>query len=504
MVEIEPLALDALRGEMDRAAEYRRRRLSSRSFGQGIVEPPLLETARDILALRAYPEDVFPVLTGVIHHPYFTKSGRLVSNGGYDPESRWWYEPPAGVTIRPVPENPTQEELNAAVHTLVNDLFADFPFESDTDRTHALAFLLQPFCRQLIQGPTPMALIEAPAAGTGKGLLANCIAIPATGRPLEMTPQRDGDEEWRKGITASLLSSPPFICFDNLNGRLKSTALEAALTTEFWSDRILGESRIVRLPVLSGWIATGNNVDLSPDLFRRVVMIRLDAKTQIPETRDVGKFKHPRLIRWAQENRGELIWAALVIIRAWLSAGRPAGTEMMGSYESWTEVVGGIIKHSGRQGFLANRVVNKCVADDEQYQFVRFIAAWVTNLGVGRRKVEELYPLLEADPDILPDVMAADTELKRRQKLGRYLVRNRGRVVGRYQFTAPPMVDKSLRRWYEVVDISPPPAKEADNAPDTPRGPEETDPASGTASKEASAGEHNFEPAPTDEETYYA
>lgn len=39
--------------------------------------------------------------------------------------------------------------------------------------------MLNPFVRDLIDGPTPLHLIEAPVAGTGKGLLASIAMLPA-------------------------------------------------------------------------------------------------------------------------------------------------------------------------------------------------------------------------------------------------------------------------------------------------------------------------------------
>ena len=39
-------------------------------------------------------------------------------------------------------------------------------------------------------------------------------------------------------------------------------------------------------------------------------------------------------------------------MRAWLAAGRPPGKRILGSFESWAAVVGGILEHAGVPGFL--------------------------------------------------------------------------------------------------------------------------------------------------------
>jgi hypothetical protein len=79
----------------------------------------------------------------------------------------------------------------ARPHWLMNELLGDFPFQEESSRSNALAYLLTPFVRELVHGPVPMGVIEAPVAGTGKGLLANAIGIPANGHALEAIPQRD-------------------------------------------------------------------------------------------------------------------------------------------------------------------------------------------------------------------------------------------------------------------------------------------------------------------------
>jgi hypothetical protein len=53
----------------------------------------------------------------------------------------------------------------------------------------ASQLLLTPIIRQTTDEPVPMALIDAPLAGTGKGLLGEVTALIATGRPAGTTPR---------------------------------------------------------------------------------------------------------------------------------------------------------------------------------------------------------------------------------------------------------------------------------------------------------------------------
>lgn len=115
----------------------------------------------------------------------------------------------------------------------------------------------------MIGGPTPLHLVEAPSRGHGKGLLAEVAAIIACGREAEvMAPAGDSDE-LKKRVTAHLVAASPMILLDNLV-ELRAPSLAAVLTATTWSGRILGESRMVRLPNRATWVATGNNARQSP------------------------------------------------------------------------------------------------------------------------------------------------------------------------------------------------------------------------------------------------
>jgi len=121
---------------------------------------------------------------------------------------------------------------------------------------------IEPVVRELIGSCTPLYLCDKPAPGTGASLIADLLATIATGgRPFLMAPCEDEDE-WRKRITSTLLDGPAVVVIDNLRRRLDSAALSAALTTQVWSDRILGQSRVASLPVTCTWLATANNAQV--------------------------------------------------------------------------------------------------------------------------------------------------------------------------------------------------------------------------------------------------
>ena len=218
----------------------------------------------------------------------------LLTEPGYHPDARLLYRPPAGFLLPAVPERPSPAEITAARDLLLDELLGDFPFTAEAERAHALALLLLGFVRPLIDGPTPLHMIEKPTPGNGATLMVDVIATILTSSGASVMTEGRDEDEWRKRLTAKLRQLPTLLLIDNLRQELDSSALAAALTAPAWEDRVLGASEMVRLPVRCAWVATGNNPAVSHEIARRLIRIRLDARTDQP-WRSHG-FRHPDLM----------------------------------------------------------------------------------------------------------------------------------------------------------------------------------------------------------------
>jgi hypothetical protein len=96
------------------------------------------------------------------------------------------------------------------------------------------------------------------------------------------------------------------------------------------------------------WVVTGNNLSLGGDLVRRTIIITIDPNMANPETRS---FDIPDLKGWTRGHRNDLLWALLVMIRAWVSAGRPlAERAQSDSFACWESTVAGILTVAGVPG----------------------------------------------------------------------------------------------------------------------------------------------------------
>ncbi len=100
--------------------------------------------------------------------------------------------------------------------------------------------------------------------------------------------------------------------------------------------------------------------------------MRMDAKTSRPFLR--SGFKIQDLRAWAAEHRGELLAALLTLAHAWYVAGRPPSkAPLLGSYESWSTTIGGVLAHAGVEGFLGNADDLYQEADADAVQWGAFL-----------------------------------------------------------------------------------------------------------------------------------
>jgi len=231
------MSRDGLRGYLARVASWYRRGID----GALVATYPPVPVVTDVQSLGHWPD--IPPLKGIVEAPTFGPDGSLLTAPGYHPSAQLWFHCEPGFAVPPVSQTPSADEVRAARDLLLDELLRDFPFVDEASRAHALAAMLLPFVRDLVDGLTPLHVVEAPTPGTGKGLLVEVICIPATGRGAEVMAEGRDDDEWRKRITAALVKGSPFILIDNVSRRLDSGALAAALTaTPAWTDRILGQS----------------------------------------------------------------------------------------------------------------------------------------------------------------------------------------------------------------------------------------------------------------------
>ncbi len=301
-----------------------------------------------IESVMAHPEK-FPLLKKVIPCPVFSSDGKLHITPGYDPDTCFFLPEKCAFPVSRMPIKTARE--------ILFDWLIDFPFDSEASRANAIAAAVTPFVRAIIgEKPMPRMFFTAPVAGTGKGKLANVLALPFRGKEIDIITECKNEEELQKIIVSEFMDgTPDYIFFDNLIGKIKSAKFAAWATTYAAKGRILGVNQSVRIPVNAPvWLMTANNPELDKDNARRSLNICIDAGMERPETRT--GYKHKEIEDYTLENRQEILSALLSLCLEWIDAGKPDPTRIppLGSFETWVSVVGGVLEFAGFDALMAN------------------------------------------------------------------------------------------------------------------------------------------------------
>ena len=409
---------DMLINRLARVADFYKKSVN----GQKTPCDPPLKVAKDILALGSWP---YPPIVGIVEAPILRPDGSIMMTQGYDEQTSLYYYPAPGFEMEAIAESPTQKQIMESRELLLNTIM-DFPFNDKASLANMLGLLITPLARPVINGCVPLALIDSPQAGTGKTLLGTIVAIIATGHNPSMMPYSQGSEELRKKVTSTLRADANVILLDNIRTELNSEILASALTSTEWGDRLLGRNEMLRLPQRATWIANGNNLHLGGDMPRRCFSIQLDAELSQPWRR--SGFTHSDLSEWVSASRSELMRAIFVLIRAWVSAGKPdfSGPKL-GSFTNWCKVIGGILEVTGVSGFLSNLDQMYDYADEEGSQWETFLLGlqdhfheeWFSTAQVCDLLMD-LPSLVDALPDELGSPFRSDGGIDQgfKQKLG--------------------------------------------------------------------------------------
>lgn len=367
--------------------------------GKNPIKIPTIPPLHLIRNVIREPSLELPTLLGTIEVPTLRRDGSIITEPGYDEKTGLYYSPAPNQTIPEIPDDPTPLDQIEAVK-LILEIFHDFPFVDDASRANMIAALLSPIVRPLIPGAVPMFLFDKPKAGTGASLLAEVVSIVTTGRNAPMMAAPSRDEEWSKKIATIVIEGRSIAVWDNVVAPLKSADLALVITSLIYDERVLGRNKSVSLPHRTVWMASGNNLQLGGDIPRRCVHIRMNAGAAHPEERE--GFLHQNLTEWIAENRGLIVAAILTMCRAWVRAKGPlpTGIPVMGNFEQWRNVIGGILQFNGISGFLGNVETMRETIDTESPEWELFFERWYEIWADAPRTVPAIVKYLNSTDDL--------------------------------------------------------------------------------------------------------
>lgn len=378
------------------------------------IAPPHQELREWIAVGDELPIDE---LRGISRTPTLTRSGP-----GFDPESGLYLQfVPSD--FPPIPEAPAREQAVEAGHRLWGHLspFRAFPFTSNEAGAVLASMLLSGVIRGEL-ATCPMHIVDAPTPGTGKDLMVECVGAIISGVPPQRITWSGDENEPEKRLSSLLLAGAQCIQIGNVTRPIGGPFICDVLTSTVQNVRILGESRTPRVSTRALMMVSGNNVKVRGDMTRRVLFCRLDARVPQPETRrfDFDAMKE------AVERRGELVAAALTVMRAYEAAGRPRetkGAAPLGSFADWDAVVRGALLWLGLCDPVATQEAGR--EDDEDFERdVGVLTVLAKTFGDNEFKTADL-----EDP-VCPKVLVARLEITSWIRGNGWDRRQAGRLIG--------------------------------------------------------------------------
>jgi len=397
-------------------------RIDKRSDSLAIIDPPE-KYARMLWDTTNYPH--LPVLNGIAQQPYLRPDDSLMMDAGYDAVTGMF-----GV-FNPkefsVPDNPSKQQAEAALHEL-SELLCEFPFNTEYDQSAAICAILTAVVRSSLP-QAPMFHVKAPSIASGKSYLCGLITAFAT--PKKGTPHAfpGDDEECKKLLLAELLTVPAVIEFDNLTGDLTPhKSLCTALTSEYMSGRILGQSKTAEVGTRVLFLSSGNNVDPVRDMTRRTVTITLDSECEVPAARDFKKEP----LNEVRINRSRFISLVLTIICAWISAEKPkAECKCIASYAEWSDLCRQPLLWLGLPDPVQS-IFESIVEDPDRELLGELLRTWNDRFGGVPTSVKEVIHQLNLHEDLHDAIVVIAGEKDgtiNRRRFGRWLKRHSGRIV---------------------------------------------------------------------------
>jgi hypothetical protein len=341
----------------------------------------------DIAMLEATGGGNQSTLLGIRSTPLICLDGRVVDSPGYDSDTGLFFNiepghfpklrryrcereripkgvPLNGMQVRELSDEEAarvaasvaretelaKKQAAAALSYLTGEVFAEFPFRDAVDSHAAVGALLTALVRQAID-VAPAFLYTAPQQSSGKTELMKLTGRVVEGTAPAMNQWSLQVEERQKVIFSALLAGRQYLMFDNLRdgAKLDCPIIAQLVTTGVLEGRKLGASEMKQLLAAVFLAFSGNNVTLADDMSSRVIEVYLDAGMERPDTRSFRRD----LGRWIDENRPEIVEAALKIIVAYLDAGAPAMSGKASRFPQWDRMVRFPIMFAGGEDIAA-------------------------------------------------------------------------------------------------------------------------------------------------------
>lgn len=310
-------------------------------FIERSISPQLAKTLLESYILQQELPPINRIFT--VQMPIIYNGELTFPNEGYDERFFSWmpYDAPRITKL--------DVDINVA-RKILFQVYKEFCFKSNQDYCNAIAGLITPFLKGLY--PTfntlsPPFFYIGNRPRCGKDYCSGITGIVLEGYSIE-EPAISGEgssEELRKKILAALMSGRKRLHTSNNKGHLNNLTFEGFVTSETWSDRLLGKSKnLIFDNEITTSLSGNTGITWTGDFAERCIYVNLAYGEEDSNSR---VFKNPDLHNWIRNHRGMMLSVIYSLIKNWFEKGKPKGSVPFTSFPIWSQVCGGIMESAG-------------------------------------------------------------------------------------------------------------------------------------------------------------
>jgi hypothetical protein len=245
-----------------------------------------------------YRDSRLPIVGAVVTNPLVLADGTFLAPDGLDRQRRVIFK--IEHTLRdllPKPEDCTPAAVARAMHFLLDEWLVDVA--TDFAGKCVLISAAMTILERTLLPERPAFFVTAGQRGGGKTTVLMMLFLAACGHTPPACAWSQHEEERRKALFSYLAEGVAAVVWDNIprGSTISCPSIEKSLTSETYSDRVLGESRTRTVPAFTIIFFTGNNIAPRGDMASRSLNARLAVSRPDPENRE---FRHPDPIAWTR------------------------------------------------------------------------------------------------------------------------------------------------------------------------------------------------------------